>query len=140
MKKSKLILALAVVLALASVLSACGVKTAKFEDVYANGAYTDETPSYTKAEVVNVAGDFFDDYGDYVVFKEDLADTDNNVYRIYDLAKGAVVCTVTETDTVKWSGMTAVELNDSYVFTVTTKDITNTWKPSAPSFAGSWPK
>jgi len=126
MKKSKLILVLAAVLALTCVLSACGLgKTAEFGDVCVNGAYTDESTTYTKAELINVAGDFSTSEYGIALFVDDSGE--QNVYRFYNMMTGAVVQTVTNTATVVYNGFDAIEVNDGVVFTIQLKDTTTAW-------------
>ena len=101
MRKSKIVLLLALALAAIMVLSSCGAGASKFADILDGSRYKGDTPSWTAAAKVDALQDaaVVDQSGNLVVLTKENADG-FDTYMIFNMKTGTVVYNATESAAV----------------------------------------
>ena len=115
--KKKLLVLVAMLLCVVTVLASCA-STMKFEKIVGDGTYNDENPTLTAAGKIDVKGTYnvgLSD-GDLAIFVDTNAETQLPTYTVYNLATGAVVYTVSDSEKTEGGVTTTVE-HDFDVYT-----------------------
>ena len=106
--KKKLLVLVAMLLCVVTVLASCA-SSMKFEKIVGDGTYNDENPTLTTAAKVDVKGEYKYAEGDLALFEDVNAETGVSTYYVYNLATGAVVYTVADSEKTEGNVTTTVE-------------------------------
>ncbi len=104
--KKKLLILIAMLLCVVTVLASCA-STLKFRKLVGDGAFTDEAPTLTSATRLDMKGTA-ENTGDLVVFRDTDLLTGLTTHTAYNLATGATLCIVSDSDTVTESASVTV--------------------------------
>lgn len=118
MKKSRVIFVLVAVLMIACTLTACTARSAKFENVFSNGAYTDLSPAYSTLERINAENDtYYSSNNDFVLFKRnyEIDGIPYNAYEVYSLSQNEFITTITVEQTQSVD-INSISINDGFAF------------------------
>ena len=96
--KKKIVVLIAVLLCGVMLLCSCSDSLKFNKMIDKKATYVDRTPAYNSATALELKGDLEGDAGDLVLFEDEDAD-DNAVYTVYNIATGATVLTLTDSET-----------------------------------------